>query len=71
MLFEVNVEEAQLVDLRLLSQLLSRIIQAHNQLEEVIEEVAIALDYPLLIPVVVLGESINVEALVHCGLKCS
>ena len=69
LLFEVNVEEAQFVDLRLLSKLLSRIIQAHDQLEEVIEEVAVALYHPLLVPVVVLGEPIDVEALIHGSLK--
>jgi len=49
LLLQVHVEEAQLVDLRLLSHLLGCVVQLHDQFEEIVQQVAIVLHHSLLV----------------------
>lgn len=62
---QINVEKTELVGLRLLRQLLRRVVKSHDQLEEVIEEVSIVLNDTILVVFFSLVETINVETLIN------
>ena len=65
LLLQVDIEQTKLINLRLLCELFSRIVQTNDELEEVVEKVAVVLDHSILVSSR-LCKSVNIKALINC-----